>query len=107
MRFTPRELTLALAFLQLTQALRVTDSGTRRRFEPMPLLSDWAFFASELADSEDWAGVLVEEGRILRKDIVKKVFPRHMDVKERVAEHTRSHWSFCDVEVRRRNCVER
>jgi len=70
MQLTPRELTLALAFLQLTQALRVTDSGTRRRFELLLLLSGWAFLASELVDSEDWAGTLVEEGRILRKDIV-------------------------------------
>jgi hypothetical protein len=76
MRFAPRDLTLALAFLQVTQALRVTDSGTRRRFELLLLLSGWAFLASELVDSEDWAGTLVEEGRILRKDIVRKVCPR-------------------------------
>jgi hypothetical protein len=63
--------------LQLTQALRVTDSGTLRRFEAallLLLLSAGVFLAaSELVDSEDWCGGLVEEGRILRKDIVEPI----------------------------------
>ena len=75
MEFTT-ELTLARAFLQLTQALRVTDSGTLRRFEVALLLllsAGVLFAASEFVDSEDWCSGLVGEGRMLRKDIVELI----------------------------------
>jgi hypothetical protein len=68
--------TFARAFLQVTQALRVTDSGTRRRFEaPLLLLSLGVLFfaaSAELVDSDvdSCSWLLVDEGRMLRKDIV-------------------------------------
>jgi hypothetical protein len=73
--------TLALAFLQLTHAFRVTDSGTLLRFDELELLLSTAFplrarFGSEPVDSDvDTLGLLAEallsakEGRIFRKDM--------------------------------------
>ena len=76
-------LAFARAFLQLRQALRVTDSGTLRRLEdreelPLstPSLSPRARRGSDPVLSDvDWLGLLVDallspkEGRIFRKDI--------------------------------------
>lgn len=75
-------LTFALAFLQLRQALRVTDSGTLRRLDEEALVSGVSFSSRGRRGSDpvlsdvDWLGLLVEallspnEGRILRKDIL-------------------------------------
>jgi hypothetical protein len=75
--------TLARAFLQFRQAFRVTDSGTRRRFdEEVPLSTSFSPRARRGSDpvlSEvevDWLGLLVDallspkDGRILRNDII-------------------------------------
>jgi hypothetical protein len=67
--------------LQFRQAFRVTDSGTRRRFdEEVPLSSSFSPRARRGSDpvlSEvDWLGLLVDallspkDGRILRNDII-------------------------------------
>ena len=79
------ERTFALAFLQFRHALRVTESGTRRRLEALLLLSGFSLspermlrIGSEPVDSE---GLLVEaelspkDGRILRKDMVELFMP--------------------------------
>lgn len=70
---------MARAFLQLRQALRVTDSGTLRRFDEELLSAGVSFSPRGRRGSDpvlsdvDWLGLLADallspkEGRILRK----------------------------------------